>query len=44
VDVTYITVFPQQPYLHVIIDRYSNLIFAVPQCNENACAVIASLL
>jgi hypothetical protein len=37
-DVTHIT------YLHVAIDTYSKFIWAIPQCNENVCAVIASLL
>jgi hypothetical protein len=36
--------FPQQPYLHVVIATYSKFIWAVPQCNENAHAIIASLL
>jgi transposase InsO family protein len=42
--VTHITFFPQQPYLHVVIDAYSKLIWAVPQHNEYVHAVIASLL
>jgi hypothetical protein len=41
-DVTHITFFPQQPYLHVVIDTYSKFIWAVPQCNENGRAIIAS--
>jgi hypothetical protein len=40
-DVTHITFFPQQPYLHVVIDTYSKFIWAVPQRHEN---VHASLL
>jgi transposase InsO family protein len=43
-DLTRITFFPQQSYLHVVIDTYSKFIWAVPQCNENVHAVIASLL
>jgi hypothetical protein len=43
-DVTHITLFPQQPYLHVVIDTYSKLIWAVPHCNKNVCAIITSLL
>jgi hypothetical protein len=43
-DVTHITFSPQQPYLHVVIDTYSKFIWAVPQCNENVRAIIASLL
>jgi hypothetical protein len=43
-DVTHTTFFPQQPYLHVVIDIYSKFIWAVPQCNENVGAIIASLL
>jgi transposase InsO family protein len=43
-DVTHITFFPQQPYLHVVIDTYSKFIWAVPQCNENVHAIIASVL
>jgi hypothetical protein len=41
-DMTHITFFPQQPYLHVVIDTYSKFIWAVPQCNENGRAIIAS--
>jgi hypothetical protein len=36
--------FPQQPCLHVVIDTFSKFIWAVPQHNENICAIIASLL
>jgi hypothetical protein len=36
--------FSRQPYLYVVIDSYSKFIWAVPQRNENDCAVIASLL
>jgi hypothetical protein len=43
-DVTHITFFPQQPYLHVVIDTHSKFIWAVPQYNENVRATIASLL
>jgi hypothetical protein len=42
-DVTYITFFPQQPYLHVVIDTYSKFIWAVPQSNKNVFAFIDSL-
>jgi hypothetical protein len=42
--VTHITFFPQQTYLHVVIGTYSKFIWAVPQCNENVRAIIASLL
>jgi hypothetical protein len=42
-DVTHITFFPQQPYLHVVIDTYSKFFWAVPQHNETVHAVIASL-
>jgi hypothetical protein len=41
---THITFFPQQPYLHIAIETYSKFIRAVPQCNENVRAIIASLL
>jgi hypothetical protein len=41
---SHITFFPQQPYLHVVIDIYSKFIWAVPQRNENVSAIIASLL
>jgi hypothetical protein len=43
-NVTNITFFSQQPYLHVVIDTYSKFIWAVPQCNENVHAIIVSLL
>jgi hypothetical protein len=43
-DVTHITFFPQQLYLHVVIDTYSKFIWAVPQCTKNICAIIISLL
>jgi hypothetical protein len=43
-DVTHITFFPQQPYLHIVIDTYSKFIWAVPQCNENVHAINACLL
>jgi hypothetical protein len=36
--------FSRQPYLHAVIDSYSKFIWAVPQRNENVCALIASLL
>jgi hypothetical protein len=43
-DVTHITFFPQQSYLHVVIDIYSKFIWAFPQHNKNVHAIISSLL
>jgi hypothetical protein len=43
-DVTHITFFPQQPYLHAVFDTYSKFIWAVLQHNKNVRAIIASLL
>jgi hypothetical protein len=41
-DVTHITFFAQQPYLHVVIDTYSKFIWVVPQHHENIRAISLS--
>jgi hypothetical protein len=43
-NVTHITFFLQQPYLHVVVETYSKFIWTVTQHNENIHAIIASIL